>query len=124
MTARDWLRENGYSDIVDLIDLVMTDIAASGSRQRRNWWDVLSGGTNGKPIAVNGHEFPVLRVAQTRQGKPLTPNAISRSQNERPPDVIATKRWPRRRQSSRIGRTKDDAARKAKRAGANKARAS
>lgn len=94
MTARDWLRANGYQDIADLIDEVMEEIAAQESKQRRNWWDTLAGGRDGKAIVVNGHEFPVLRVAQVRQGKPITPNAISRNENEQPPDVIATKRWP------------------------------
>lgn len=97
MTARDWLRENGYADVADLIDLVMAEIEASGSRQRRNWWDTLAGGQGGRPITVSGHEFPVLRVAQIRQGKPVTPNAICRNENEVPPGVITTNRWPRRK---------------------------
>jgi hypothetical protein len=97
MTARDWLRANGYEDVAALIDQVMAEIAATGSKQRRNWWDVLAGGTNGNPLVVNGHEFPVLRVAQIRQGKPVTKNAICRNKNEQPPDVVATHRWPRKK---------------------------
>jgi len=97
MTARDWLRANGYQDVATLIDTVMAEIAATGSKQRRSWWDTLAGGTNGKPIVVNGHEFLVLRVAQIRQGRPVTKNAISRNASEQPPDVVATKRWPRRK---------------------------
>ena len=42
-TARDWLREHGYEDVAELIDRVMAEIEASGSKQRRNWWDVLAG---------------------------------------------------------------------------------
>ena len=97
MTARIWLRQNGYTDVADLIDRVMAEIAATGSKERRNWWDVLSGGKDGKPVIVNDHEFPVLRVAQIRQGKPVTSNAIFRNDLEQPPDVVATDRWPRQK---------------------------
>jgi hypothetical protein len=94
MTARDWLRENGYEDVAGLIDEVIAELESRGSKQRRNWWDVLAGGVNGRPLIVSGREFPVLRVAQQRQGKPLTQNAISRNVNEQPPDPRAG-RWKR-----------------------------
>ena len=93
MTCRDWLRTNGYEDVVELIDQAIARMAARGSRQRRNWWDILSGGVNGEPCVREGIEFPVLRIAQVRQGKPVTPNAVSRNSNELPPDVLATNRW-------------------------------
>jgi hypothetical protein len=93
MTARDWLETNGYQDIVALIDEVMAELRARGSKQRRNWWDVLAGGPGGKPIVVSGREFPVLRVAQKRQGRPVTKNAIRRSRKEVPPGVRMTGRW-------------------------------
>jgi hypothetical protein len=105
MTARDWLKTNGYADVADLIDEVMAEIETSGSKQRRNWWDTLAGGKDGEPTSVNGHEFPVLRVAQIRQGKRITVNAICRNEAEQPPDVIATKRWPSRKPSSRPRRS-------------------
>jgi hypothetical protein len=104
MTARDWLRQNGYEDVAALIDRVMAEIAAAGSRQRRNWWDTLAGGKGGGPVTVNGHEFPVLRVAQIRQGKAVTPKALCRNPHEQPPDVIATARWPRKNLPSRARR--------------------
>lgn len=44
MTARDWLRENGYEDVAGLIDVVMADLEARGSKQRRNRRDALAGG--------------------------------------------------------------------------------
>ena len=97
MTTRDWLRQNGYEDVVGLIDEVMATLTARGSKERRNWWDVLAGGKGGKPSVVGGREFPVLRVAQARQGKPISPNAISRSDNEQPPDLARTGRWPKKR---------------------------
>ncbi len=93
MTCRDWLGANGYEDVVDLIDQAIAKMAARGSKQRRNWWDILSGGEQGKPCVREGIKFPVLRVAQVRQGKPVTPNAISRNKNELPPDVRTTARW-------------------------------
>jgi hypothetical protein len=97
MTCRDWLLENNYEDIVALIDDAIRRIEAKGKKSRRNWWDTLAGGPGGRPLSREGITFPVLKVAQIRQGKPVTPNAISRNENEQPPDVIATKRWPRRR---------------------------
>jgi len=54
-----------------------------------------AGGAKGKPCQVEGIEFPVLRIAQVRQGKQVTANAISRDPKELPPDVKATGRWGR-----------------------------
>ena len=93
MTCRDWLLTNGYEDVVELIDQAMARMAARGSKQRRNWWDILSGGKDGRSCVREGIEFPVLRIAQVRQGKLVTPNAISRSTRELPPDVRVTERW-------------------------------
>jgi hypothetical protein len=93
MTARDWLKENGYDDIVALIDEVLADLKAKGSKERRNWWEILAGGRNGKPLKVAGREFPVLYAAQKRQGKTITANAIRRKKMERPPPVRETGRW-------------------------------
>lgn len=67
MTCRDWLRQNGYEDVVALIDEAMTKIAVKGTKQRRNWWDILAGDAQGMPRVREGIEFPVLRVAQIRQ---------------------------------------------------------
>ena len=33
---------------------------------------------HGEAVIVNGHEFPVLRSAQVRQGKPITKNGVAR----------------------------------------------
>jgi hypothetical protein len=104
MTCRQWLAENGYEDVAALIDRAMAFIEAKGKKSRRNWWDTLAGGPNGRPYRREGIEFPVLRVAQIRQGKPITPNAISRNKNEQPPDVVATKRWQRKRLPSKARR--------------------
>lgn len=94
MICRDWLRANSYEDVADLIDQATAKMAARASKQRRNWWDILSGVKDGHPCVVEGIKFPVLRVAQVRQGKPITPNAISRNPKELPPDVRPG-RWKR-----------------------------
>ncbi len=93
MTCRKWLSDNGYKDVVNLIDEAMVKMAARGSKQRRNWWDILSGGAEGKPCLCEGVEFPVLRVAQKRQGKQITKNAVSRKSREQPPELLDTGRW-------------------------------
>lgn len=70
--------------------------ARNSSPSKTSWWDTLAGSPFGKPSVREGIKFPVLRVAQIRQGMPVTPNAICRNENEVPPDVIATKRWPKK----------------------------
>ena len=97
MTCRQWLAENGYQDVADRIELAMSPMKSKGSKQRRNWWDVLSGDSNGNPCVREGIEFPVLRVAQIRQGKAVTPGAVCRNDGETPPGVRATGRWHRGR---------------------------
>ena len=85
MTTRDWLIEHGYLDVVHLIDQVTRQWKAKGTRTRRNWWEVLAGTRNGRPRTVYGINFPVLVVAQKHEGRPVTPNAIQRSDSEEPP---------------------------------------
>jgi hypothetical protein len=94
-TIRNWLRQNGYEDIADLIDEVMAKWKSQGNKTRRNWWDILSGDRNGKPRRIGDVEFPVLRVAQERQNKKVTSNAISRKKKEKspPPGVWSSSRW-------------------------------
>ena len=103
MTLRKWLTAD-YPDVLGLIDEVVSEFKASGSKERRNWWIVLAGGVDGEPLMVAGREFPVLRAAQIRQGKPVTANAMCRNLDEVPPGVMATKRWPRRRLPSKAAR--------------------
>jgi hypothetical protein len=84
---------NGYDDIADMIDEIISEFAESGNRTRRNWWDILAGGKEGKPRSQSGRIFPVLKAAQVRQGLPVTPNAIERNPNEVAPPIIETGRW-------------------------------
>jgi hypothetical protein len=94
-SARKWLRNNGYCDVADLIDQVITEWAAVGKRTRRNWWHVLAGRRGGAPCVYAGRTFPVLRTAQMRCGVPVTDNAVARSESETVPSVWETSRWPR-----------------------------
>ena len=93
MTAQLWLKANGYDDVVVLLDEVIAALYAKGSKERRNWWEILAGGANGKPRFVAGREFPVLYAAQKRQGKPVTANAIRRHRREAAPEIRKTGRW-------------------------------
>jgi hypothetical protein len=95
--ARVWLRQNAYDDVADMIDGFIQGWEAEGKTTRRNWWDTLAGGADGRPYTVEGQAFPVLAAAQRRQGKPVTANAIQRNPRETPPPVRETGRWPTRR---------------------------
>lgn len=86
MTTRSWLVENGYQDVVRLIDKVEDGWKANGVATRRNWWDILSGGRDGQARTVSGITFPVLATAQAHEGKPVTRNACRRSTSETPPE--------------------------------------
>jgi len=61
----------------------------------------LSGAADGKPCVREGIEFPVLRTAQIRQGKPITKNAIARNDHEEPPEIVTTGRWKKKKLSVR-----------------------
>lgn len=76
--VRNWLRDNQYPDVAALIDEVMNEVRTRGKTTNYSWWSILAGGTDGRPRKVAGREFPVLRAAQLRQGRPVTDNAISR----------------------------------------------
>lgn len=93
ITIRKWLTQNGYLDIAELINITQSAWKANGKHTRRNWWDVLAGGKNGKPHTINGVQFPVLQAAQLRQKKSLTDNAIPLKNDVPIPKIIYTKRW-------------------------------
>lgn len=94
LTVRQWLRKNGYNDVADLINEIMAEWAKQGKRTRRNWWEVLAGDKNGKPRTIAGRTFPILKVAQIRQGFPVTENAISRISDVDPRPIRISNRWP------------------------------
>ena len=105
MVIRKFLREYRYMNELGLVDKVEAELRASGSKQRRNWWDVFAGAKDGSPMTVNGHEFPILRAAQIRQGVPITANARCNDEDEIIPPVKASKRWPRKRLPSKARRS-------------------
>ncbi len=76
---------------------LIADVIDSNTRRavktRRNWWDALAGGTDGKPVTVAGREFPVLEVAQRRQHKPVTSNAVRPSPGEPHPPGFRPGKW-------------------------------
>jgi len=93
VSARKWLIQNDYADIAALIDIVMDGWKTKETKTRRNWWDVLAGGENGKPRTIEGVTFPVLKAAQIRKGVPITDNTICRNEAEEVPKVYVTGRW-------------------------------
>ena len=101
MTVREWLRANNYNDIADMIDEILADFKAVGSKERRNWADVLCG-NDGNPVTIAGREFPILASAQISRGLPVSPNAIQRNEKEEFPEVQKTGRWPRRRKLASV----------------------
>jgi len=103
MSAASWLRANGYGDIADLIDEVEGEWLKAGKRTRRDWWDILSGDARGDSRLTGGRVFPVLWVAQVRQGKQPTKKAIKRNRTEVPP-VIRKSREPVRSNKVQISR--------------------
>jgi len=94
MLAREWLIQNNYRDIADLIEEVVAEWKAQDKRTRRNWWEILAGDAHGNPRTVAGKTFPVLRAAQIRQGVPVSSAAICRNPKEEIPPIRVTARWP------------------------------
>ncbi len=91
---KSWLKASGYVEILALIEETEAEWKVKRKRTRRNWWDILAGAAKGRPKVVAGHTFPVLAVAQERQGLPVTENAIHRAGEEPAPGVWRTGRWP------------------------------
>lgn len=96
ITIRNWLKKNGYEDILDMIDEAIDTWKLEGIKTRRNWWEILAGDQKGKPRKINGKEFPVLKAAQIRQGRPVTANAICRNDNEEIQPIWETNRWSKK----------------------------
>lgn len=97
MNIRKWLQGNNYQDVEDKIAKAEAVHKAIGSKERRNWADILCGGKDGTPLTVAGIEFPVLASAQRSRGKPVTPNAVQRNEYEEFPAPRVTGRWPRKK---------------------------
>ena len=91
-----WLKANGYTEVADQISAKKQKWADQGVKTRRNWWEVLAGDKNGNPRIIDGERFPVLAAAQKRQGKPVTENALQRSDAEDAPSIKENTRWSKR----------------------------
>jgi len=97
--AREWLRENGYSDVADILDSYLAYNKARGSGERRNYWDLLAGGKNGENLKRHMFTFPILesvRAARKPSYKP-SPNAIRRNETEVIPSPVIQPRWENRK---------------------------
>jgi len=94
-SIRQWLNDNKYNDVAELIDEVVGDWAQQGKKTRRNWWDILAGYKGGNPRKVEGREFPVLRAARIRKKWPITKGCLCRNINEEVPALIPQARWKR-----------------------------
>lgn len=101
VTAIQWLRENGYEDIANMIEEIVREWRSKGKKTRRNWWDSLAGDAKGNPRKVAGRAFPVLKVAQRRQGCRVTKNAVSRKRGEKAPMKWVDGRWKKVDQEAR-----------------------
>ena len=104
MTIRRWLRAFNYQDVDDKIAKVEALHKASGSKERRNWADVLSGTKDGDPVVIAGVEFPILSSAQRSRNKPVTKNAIQRNDKEEFPGPRVTGRWQKKKKLPRRAR--------------------
>jgi DNA adenine methylase len=99
--VKAWLARNGYEDCVALINQVEAEWKAKGSKERKNWWLIMSGGADGRPKKVCGRVFPVLAAFQERQGKAVTENAERRNANEVAPKIQSQARWTGKRRRKR-----------------------
>jgi D12 class N6 adenine-specific DNA methyltransferase len=91
--AREWLIQNNYRDVGDLIDEVLAEWRSQGKLTRRNWWEILAGDAHGNPKTVAGRTFPILRSAQLRQGVPVSSAALCRNPKEEIPPICVMARW-------------------------------
>lgn len=79
-----WLRQNGYSDIAERIETIVSTWRQNGLRTRRNWWDILAGDRVGNQREVAGERFPIIASIRKRQGLSAARGALWR-QGEQPP---------------------------------------
>jgi hypothetical protein len=93
ISVREWLVQNNYPEVAAQINEIMGEWKQTGRRTRRNWWDILAGGIDGRPKTVEGRVFPVLRAARQRQGLSDTEGSIRHRKEESPPPIVEQARW-------------------------------
>ena len=99
ITAKNWLIQNNYPEVVKIIDDYVAYNKARGSGEKRNFWDLLAGRKNGDPVNRNGFVFPILESIRTAR-KPNFPNAksaIKKNKREIVPPPIEQARWTRKK---------------------------
>jgi hypothetical protein len=94
VTAREWLRANGYEETAQKIDTIMAEWKEQGKATRRNWWQILGGDRHGKPRKVAGRIFPVIEAIRKRQALPRIEDAQRNTAREVAPKIKPTARWP------------------------------
>lgn len=92
-TIRKWLKDNHYEDVLAIIDEIMMEWRKQGKLTRRNWWAILAGDQKGRSRKIAGRSIPVLKAAQIRAGRTVTPNALCRNENEKIESQWKSKRW-------------------------------
>jgi hypothetical protein len=80
-----WLRQNGYRDVADKRERVLSIWRQNGVKTRRNWWDVLAGDQSGQPREVAGEKFPVIALIRKRQGLAPVRGALWKAGEVPPP---------------------------------------
>ena len=93
LSARQWLRSNGYNKIAEMIDEIMAEWKAQGKETRRNWWEVLAGDAQGNPRKIAGRTFPIIAAIRKRQLLPKAQSAQRNAPRETAPKIEQSGRW-------------------------------
>lgn len=95
ITAREWLKQNNYSDVANIFDDFIEHNKKRGSGERRNYWDLLSGRKDGECFQRHGFTFPILETVRSTRKPNYLPSkhAIKRNINEEVPLPIKQARW-------------------------------
>jgi hypothetical protein len=103
ITAKNWLRQNGYPDVADIIDVYMDFNKSRGSGERRNYWDLLVGQKDGKPLIRHGFTFPILKSVRKNRRPDFKPSkhAIKRNRIEIIPLPMKQARWEKKYSNSK-----------------------
>jgi hypothetical protein len=97
LSARDWLRANGYNEVAQMIDDIMAEWKIQGKATRRNWWEVLAGDSRGNPRKIAGRTFPIIKAIRKRQALPKTATAQSNMPRQVAPKIRPSGRWANHR---------------------------
>jgi hypothetical protein len=98
VTARAWLRQNGYNDVADILDAYLEHLKAIGSGERRNYWELLAGNENGERATRHKFVFPILESVRKARRPHYKPSkfAIKRNKHEKVPAPVVQERWKNR----------------------------